>query len=170
MKALIDTNVLIAANGRDCPQVTPQCHLTTSQFLQDFRQKGMIVLDNQWLIIREYQKNVNSTGEPGIGDKFLKWILTNLTNPKRCQQIPIHPLGEDNFSEFPNDPDLVEFDRSDRKFVAVALSDPDNPPIVNAVDTDWLKFHEPLVKNGLKMQFLCPDLLASLLEKKEKMG
>lgn len=170
MKAIIDTNVLIAANGRDCPQVTPQCRANTIKFLQDFLKEGMIILDNQWLILTEYKHKVNVSGQPGIGDVFLKWILTNLTNPKRCQQIPIHPLGEDNFAEFPHVPELAEFDRSDRKFVAVALADPDNPPIVNVVDTDWLKFHEPLVKNGLKMQFLCPDLLASLLEKKEKMG
>jgi len=98
MKALIDTNVLIAANGRDCPQVTPQCRANTIKFLQDFLKEGMIILDNQWLILTEYKHKVNVSGQPGIGDVFLKWILTNLTNPKHCQQILIHPLGEDNFA------------------------------------------------------------------------
>jgi hypothetical protein len=166
MKAIIDTNVLISTNGRDCPQVTLKCLEETRKFLQGFIKEGVIVLDNQWLILTEYKHKVNSTGQPGIGDAFLKWILTNLANSQRCQQIPIHPLGDNNFLEFPDDPELEEFDRSDRKFVAVALADPDNPPIVNAVDTDWLKFYEPLVKNGLKIQLLCPDLLTSLLSNK----
>ncbi|MGL5034697.1 MAG: hypothetical protein ACRC6M_12945, partial [Microcystaceae cyanobacterium] len=159
-------NVLIAANGRDCPQVTQKCRANTIEFLQDFLKEGVIVLDNQWLILTEYKHKVNSTGQPNLGDAFLKWILTNLANSQRCQQIKIHRLGDDNFVEFPDDPELEKFDRSDRKFVAVALADPDHPPIVNAVDTDWLESEIPLTRNGVKIKFLCRDLVVSLLKNK----
>ena len=71
----------------------------------------------------------------------------------------INPLKDSSFVEFPDDPELEKFDQSDRKFVAVALATPDQPPIVNAVDSDWLEFYEPLVKNGIKIQFLCPDVV-----------
>ena len=168
MKAIIDTNVLIAANGRDCPQVTQNCRAKTIEFLQDFRKEGVIVLDNQWLIIKEYKHKVNSTGQPGIGDAFLKWILTNLANLQRCQQIKVHPLGDYKFAEFPDDPELEKFDLSDRKFVAVALAHPEHPPIINAVDTDWLEFEIPLSKNGINIKFLCRDLVISLLKNKNK--
>jgi hypothetical protein len=159
MRAIIDTNVLIAANGRDCPQVTPQCRLNSSQYLRNFQVQGIIVIDNRWLILNEYKHKVNQTGQPGIGDAFLKWVLTNQANFKRCEQIVINPLKDSSFVEFPDDPELEKFDQSDRKFVAVALATPDRPPIVNAVDSDWLEFYEPLVKNGIKIQFLCPDVV-----------
>jgi hypothetical protein len=159
MRAIIDTNVLIAANGRDCPQVTPQCRLNSSQYLRNFQVQGIIVIDNRWLILNEYKNKVNQTGQPGIGDAFLKWVLTNQANFKRCEQVVINPLKDSSFAEFPNDPELEKFDQSDRKFVAVALATPDRPPIVNAVDSDWLEFYEPLVKNGIKIQFLCPDVV-----------
>jgi hypothetical protein len=162
MRAIIDTNVLIAANGRDCPQVTSQCESNTRQYLYDLQRKGTILIDNQRLILSEYMRKVNQTGEPGIGDRFLKWILRNQANIKHCEQVTIHSIfSPDNneFEEFPNDPELEKFDRSDRKFVAVALASIDRPPIINAVDSDWLEFYEPLVKNGIKIQFLCPDVV-----------
>ena len=159
MRAIIDTNVLVAANGRDCPQVTPQCRLNSSQYLRNFQVQGIIVIDNRWLILNEYKHKVNQTGQPGIGDAFLKWVLTNQANFKRCEQIVINPLKDSSFVEFPDDPELEKFDQSDRKFVAVALATPGQPPIVNAVDSDWLEFYEPLVKNGIKIQFLCPDVV-----------
>jgi hypothetical protein len=56
MKAVIDTNVLIAANGRDCEQVTISCQQRSIQYLRNIQQTGMIAIDNQWLILREYQR------------------------------------------------------------------------------------------------------------------
>ena len=162
MRAIIDTNVLVAANGRDCPQVTPQCRLISSQYLHNFQKQGIIVIDNRWLILNEYKNNVNEKGQPGIGDEFLLWVLRNQANIKHCEKVTIHSISSpDNneFEEFPSDPELEKFDRSDRKFVAVALAAPDLPPIIVAVDRGWTRFHEPLVKNGIKIQFLCPDVV-----------
>ena len=163
MKVIIDTNVLIAANGRDCPQVTPKCQLRTGQYLKDIQTKGSIVIDSidsKWLILTEYKNKVNQTGQPGIGDRFLKWVLTNLKNPQRCQQVKIHPSEDNSFEEFPDVPQLEKFDRSDRKFVAVALTASDHPPIVNAADSDWAEFYEALTQCGVNIEFLCPDVIA----------
>jgi hypothetical protein len=160
MKAVIDTNVLIAANGRDCPQVTPVCQMNTASYLRGIIENGTVILDNRWLILNEYKKKVNPSGQPGIGDVFLKWVLTNRGNPQRCEFVTIHPRDENNFAEFPIDPDLEKFDKSDRKFVAVALVHPEHPPVINAVDTDWRDFYEPLKKHGLTLQFLCPDVVS----------
>lgn len=161
MKAVIDTNVLIAANGRDCPQVTPQCQLSASKYLNNFLKEGMIVVDDKWLILKEYQNKVNPKGQPGIGDAFLKWVLTNRANPKCCQQIAITPKN-DNFQEFPDDASLTTFDPSDRKFVVVALRCPDRPPIINAVDSDWAEFYQALTQLGLTIKFLCPDIVSAM--------
>jgi hypothetical protein len=170
MKAIIDTNVLIAANGRDCPQVTRKCQLRTGQYLRDIQTNGIIVIDNRWLILNEYKNKVNQTGQPGIGDAFLKWVLSNQRNSQRCEQVEIHPSEDNSFREFPDAPQLEKFDPSDRKFVAVALTAPDRPPIVNAVDSDWAEFYEALTQCGVNLQFLCPDVIAPQPSKENVLG
>ncbi len=156
MHSVVDTNVLIVANGRDCPQASPECVVTCARRLQDVQQHGTLVLDDAWHIIREYMHKVSQTGQPGAGDAFLKWVLTNQSNAQCVEKVLITPIGDDEFAEFPSTPTLANFDRSDRKFVAVALTHPQKPPICNAVDSDWRNFHEALVQAGVTVEFLCP--------------
>jgi len=54
---------------------------------------------------------------------------------------------------------LARFDRSDRKFVAVALASQLNPNVLNATDTDWWHYRECLAKHGVRVVFLCSDLM-----------
>jgi hypothetical protein len=61
--------------------------------------------------------------------------------------------------QFPNDERLVGFDRSDHKFVAVALAHPERPPILNAVDADWWYYREELARHGIRVEFLCPNAM-----------
>ena len=118
---------------------------------------GKIVLDDGYLILSEYQARLRSEGQPGEGDAFLKWVLTNRANPERCDHVHINPTEDGNsFAEFPDDLGLRDFDRSDRKFVAAARAHPDSPPILNAVDTDWWLFRAALARNGVEVEFLCP--------------
>jgi hypothetical protein len=158
MYSIVDTNVLIVANGRDCPQASPECVLACVRRLRDIEQHGTLVLDDGWHIIGEYKHKVSQTGQPGLGDAFLKWVLTNQSNPQRIEKVSITPIEDEGFAEFPNTPGLEKFDRSDRKFVAVALTHPQKPPICDAVDSDWRNFHEALVQAGVTVEFLCPDL------------
>lgn len=156
---VIDTNVLIAANGRDCPQATPACRLACAQQLQHTQTQAILVLDDRFYILKEYQNKVSPTGQPGVGDAFLKWILTNRTNPHHCHQVSITPTPDGSFKEFPPNPDLQGFDPSDHKFVATALSHPARPAICNAVDSDWKQFELALAAAGVKVEQLCPQTL-----------
>jgi len=118
---------------------------------------GKIVLDEGHWIFSEYQDNLRSDRQPGVGDAFLKWVYNYQWNPQRCDRVHLTPTeGGVNFAEFPNDPALTGFDRSDRVFVAVARAHPDSPPILNAVDTDWWLFRAALERNGVHVEFLCP--------------
>jgi hypothetical protein len=105
MHKIIDTNVLAVANDRNSAQASPRCVLNCVQTLQEIQQEHTVVIDSQWLVLREYMANALSEGQPGVGDAFLKWILTNVNNPMRCEQVPITPL-ENSFKEFPSDPDV----------------------------------------------------------------
>jgi hypothetical protein len=73
-------------------------------------------------------------------------------------EICLRGNGED-YEEFPDDPELARFDRSDRKFVAVTLASRLDPDVLNATDTDWWHYRECLKKYGVRVVFLCPNLM-----------
>ena len=112
-----------------------------------------MVLDSGWLILNEYKRNWRSNPQ-FAGTKFLKWLLVNLNNTRCCEQLDIHANGF-SFDEFPNHPDLGTFDRDGRKFVAVSLAHFSRPPIVQAVDSDWLHARDTLLACGVTVEFLC---------------
>ena len=170
MRVVIDTNVAVVANRRS-EQASPECVRSCLQRLQMITQEtDKLVLDNQRHIIREYQANLRSDGQPGVRDAFLKWVLTNWKNKKRCELVMITQVGTDetDFREFPTDPALKGFDRSDRKFVAVALAHSQRPPILQAVDSKWWNFKEALGRYDVKVDFLCPQDLQRLRGRQRK--
>jgi len=159
MLLIVDTNVPIVANGKSS-QASPQCVINCAKKLYEIQAQHQILVDDGWLIINEYRNKLSSTGQPGVGDAFFKWVLTNQRNPQRCQFLKITPMSEESFEEFPKDASLAGFDVSDRKFVALALAHPEKPPILNAVDSDWRNFETALNQFGVKVEFLCPELTA----------
>lgn len=64
------------------------------------------------------------------------WALRNRNNPRHCVQVTLDRTEYGSFSRFPTAPELADFDPSDRKFVAAALTHGANPPVVNATDSD----------------------------------
>lgn len=157
---VVDTNVLTAANGRDT-HAPPACLRACVRALTAIQRHKLVVIDDGWRILREYQRNASTSGQPGVGDAFLLWLLRNHANPDRCERVAIsHRAGtDDDFAEFPADPDLQGFDRSDREFVAVARASVHTPAILNATDTDWHHYREPLARHGVVVTFLCPELM-----------
>jgi imidazolonepropionase-like amidohydrolase len=57
------------------------------------------------------------------------------------------------YEDFPADSDLTGFDKSDRKFAALARRS--GVAVAIATDSDWLDFRAPLQKNSVRLQFLC---------------
>lgn len=158
--AVVDTNVGVVANGRET-DASPECIIFCTDFLEGVsRGEVRLVLDAEWEILSEYLRQLNSSGQPGVGDAFLKWVLQNQANPERCERVEIHPSGDSRgYEELPEDPDLEGFDPSDRKFAAVALAASSRPPIVNAVDSDWWGHRKALERCGLRIKNLCPDVI-----------
>jgi len=152
---VIDTNVLIVANNRESEHASPECVISCATWLKKFKEEGILVIDSKWLIINEYKKKVNQSGQPGAGDGFLRWVLLNYTNPKRCHQVHITKGSEHEFEEFPKSESLEKFDPSDRKFVAVALTHSQNLAIAVAIDRGWNRNKEALTEHGVEIEFLC---------------
>ena len=158
MRVIVDTNVAVVANGKS-EQASEQCVDSCAERLDQIMYGGVkLVLDDDWRILDEYMRNLHTNG-PDIGDRFLAWTLQYRTNPERCELVPITPVNdlENEFEEFPTDSALDEFDRDDRKFIAVALAHPEKPPIIQAVDTQWWDFRDALSRNGVTVEFICED-------------
>lgn len=167
MRVIVDTNVPVVANGRTA-HASPGCIVACVRKVSEVQSQHILVLDDNWQILREYMGNLRSEGQPGVGDAFLRWVLTNRTNPARCEcvHLPVRARGTvgdsadtEEFVAFPDDDDLDSFDRSDRKFVALCLSHSERPPVLNAVDTDWWDHRDCLERHGVRVEFLCSDMM-----------
>jgi len=166
MTVVVDTNVAVVANGHS-KQASPECAMSCGQRLLEITSgTEKLVLDDQREIIREYMNNLQSSGQPGVGDAFLKWVLTYRINTELIEYVNITLVIDEHgmtFEEFPTDPVLSDFDPDDRKFVAVALAHPQKPPILQAVDTRWWDFRDALLRNGVRVEFLCEDDIRRLI-------
>ncbi|MCK4762939.1 MAG: hypothetical protein KAW12_12150 [Candidatus Aminicenantes bacterium] len=154
---VVDTNVLVVANGKH-ERAGEKDVFACQNFLIDV-QKKQISIDSLGLIIDEYLKHSSLSGQPGLGDAFIKWIFNNQWNDSICEQVKITAHPEREFEEFPGTENLKDFDRSDRKFAAVAISSKFNAVIYNATDSDWWDFRDAFERAGIKINFLCPALI-----------
>jgi hypothetical protein len=158
---VVDTNVGVVANDRIDDRPEPP-HLPTSigscaGFLREVIQAGSVAIDDAWKIIREYQARMRSSGQPGPGDAFLKWVLVNQANPARCLRVDIGGIAV---------PEKLEgFDPADRKFIRTALGCR-QPRIAEAVDGLWWKRRADFAAAGIVVEFLCPEEIKANSDRK----
>jgi hypothetical protein len=158
---VVDTNVGVVANDRlddrpEPPHLPPSIGSCAS-FLREVMRSGHVAIDDTWEIIREYQARMRSSGQPGPGDAFLKWVLVNQANPARCRRIDISGIAV---------PEKLEgFDPADRKFIRTALGCP-QPRIAEAVDGLWWKRRADFEAAGIAVNFLCPEEIKANSDRK----
>ena len=163
---IIDTNVLVVANGKDAaPQATQECIIRCQARLADiFRGSEKVLLDDKKRIIQEYRNNLNEKGR-GHGDQFWLELMRRMwREQEKFVKVDITPLAENgtDFEEFPNDdPSLKNFHKKDRKFVAVALAyqreSGQEAPILIADDSGWEEFRTSLESHGVRINSICDD-------------
>lgn len=156
---VVDVNVPIVANG-GAIQADLDCQDACVNALQMIVGSGMLVLDDQMRILDEYLKHLSPSGQPGIGDAFMRWIWEHQAVAERCEQVRLTHCAA-GFKEFPEDPKLSKFDLSDRVYVAVAIASHNAPQVLNAVDSDWWEHREALSHHGIRIGFLCPQHMSS---------
>jgi hypothetical protein len=147
MTFIVETNVALVANRR-ADHASPECVRASIRRLSHIMDAERVALDDRWEILSEYSNKLNQSGEPGVGDRFYRWVLRN-RGSQRCDLV--------SMTDFPDNPALTDFHHKDRKFVRVALAHPDRPQIINAVDSDWRPFAAPLAAHGIRIEFLCPE-------------
>ena len=153
---VVDTNVLVVANGH-AAQADDRCQDACVDLLLEVQQASSLAVDAGGEIFEEYGRYCNHSGAPGVGDQFFAWAFNS--QHTSCQRVPIVPLADGSYAEFPSGPELDRFDMSDRKFVAVALSGSEVATIANAVDSDWSESGPALQSAGVHVRELCPQCL-----------
>jgi hypothetical protein len=135
---IIDTNVLLVASAAHPYSPFDDTHVAAMErqivfdWLAAFRNDDRcLVLDRMFKIYEEYQNQM--TGQV----YGLQVIHEKMQTAFR--QVDIHYLA-DCMAEVPAEFDAL--DRSDRKFLAVALADEGHSTVVNATDTDWFAIEE----------------------------
>jgi hypothetical protein len=166
---IIDTNVPKTANLAVDPMSIPEdliiCAQQCVNSIMEVIEKRNIVLDDGDEIFDEYRSELSMSGQPGVGDEFLKWLHYNRYSFPDSNRVAITP-NDDSYDEFPDHPGLADFDISDRKFIAVANAHPKKPAIVEATDSKWWGWKDALEESGIKVAFLCPDFVKAKYKKK----
>jgi hypothetical protein len=149
---VVDTNVGIVANNRPEDQPSdrpffPESVIACTDFLQETVESGSIAVDDSWKIVGEYQHKLNSSGQPGPGDQFLKWVLRNQANPARCRLVDISNVPV---------PERLNGFRNDEKFFRTALGCPGST-IAQGVDSQWWHRRTDFEAADIKVHFLCPE-------------
>lgn len=165
---VVDTNVLLVANGG--PSHTASCTLACANQLMKIQKSGCVVLDQGYEILGEYAKKQTANGQPGIGFQFWKWLLNTKGGTDHCQFVKITKVEPAGYEEFPDHEDLVDFDLSDRKFVAVAVAHGSSPLIYQASDSKWWGWKEALQQCRITVEFLCPKEIEEKFQKKMRNG
>lgn len=162
---VVDTNVLLVAEQLH-QDVSEECVLACVKRLQDIMQRDTVVVDDEYRVLNEYQHRIDLKRGTGPGTKFLKWLLQRQSNAKHVAWTHLSEHAEDCFHEFPVAELETKFDRSDRKFPAVANAHPSKPAILQAADCKWLKWWPELTAAGIHVEFLCPDDVCRFYHKK----
>lgn len=154
---VVDTNVAIAANGRNT-HAELACQLECVKTLEDVCARQIVALDDGNRIFEEYKEHLSFAGIPGVGDKFFKYVFDHMYGGNRVHLVSITPCddGSRGFDELPTN----SLDKSDRKFLATAVAakaDGLNATILNATDSDWNEQQDLTSKLGVTVRQLCPQ-------------
>lgn len=157
---IIDTNVPLTAAGMN-ENATTTCKQTCVNLVNLVRNRAVcIVIDRDGEVLREYANKVRLQRNLSLdlAGLFLIYIRSNAGYRDRVRQIL---LRKDNgeYVDWPQDKKLADFDRNDRKWVALARAftreEDRSAPIAYAIERDWDKHRNTLTSHGVELEPLC---------------
>ncbi len=156
---VVDTNVPLTANRAVTPDEIPDdlvhCVIASLASLRQIMAKRNIVIDDHDAICSEYRHKLNMKGQPGVGDRFVKWIHDHAWELPAQNRVHITPTPDGtSYLEFPAHPGLRNFDPSDRKFIAVANALPTKAGILQATDSKWWGWKDALAACNIEVCFM----------------
>lgn len=150
---MLDCNVLAAANGM-ATHLGDSCQAVSADQLVAAA-RGLVVLDQDGVILDAYRAKTSQTGQPGPAELFYRWLLQVKSDRRHVRTVHLAVNGAGEYSAYPRDPEFATFDRDDRVYVATAVASGLHPNIVNATDTDWLAIEHALERHGIRVRQIC---------------
>ena len=149
---VVDTNVAILANLA-ATRFDLECQLLCVQRINSITKHEVVAIDEAGEILEEYGKSLRFSGMPGAGHMFFKYLIDHQWWNDRVRRVAITKSADDGrgFDELPDN----TLDRSDRKFLAVAVVA--NAILLNATDSDWEEQTALTETLGVKVDQLCPQ-------------
>lgn len=165
MRAVVDTNVLLVANGAH-DDAGETCRAACTAKLAALAKRGVVVIDDAYQIVEEYLRKTRPRTGKHAGDAFLKWLLNNQANPKRVERVVLAPTGARSYAQVDALNLPHKLDPSDRKFVAVAAGARRATPIIEATDCKWLDWWQDLAAAGVAVEFVCREEIVRFYRRK----
>ena len=141
------------------------CQLACVERLETLTKQGIVALDDGYLILGEYSNYLPKSGSAkGTGDIFFIHVFNQRYNTNLVRRVSVTPVHDEKvgFEELPEN----TFDRSDRKFLAVAVVA--KAKVLNAVDSDWAQHSKLMTDLGVDVEELCPQAIESKLLRDKK--
>ena len=115
--------------------------------------EGTVGIDNGDEILEEYIRTVKPASGQKVGDRFVIHVINQQYGENRVQRTVVTPIDDDRrgYEELPEN----EFDRSDRKFLAVAVAA--SAVVLNAMDSDWHEHADLMDELEVEVEQLCPQ-------------
>ena len=115
--------------------------------------RHVVLMDMGDEIRAEYAKAFSDARPYQLGVQFLIHILRHQGDLSRVKMVELMKDGSGEFVDFPKAKELSTFDRSDRKFAALAKKT--SVSVTNATDSDWAIHFAALSANNIGVKFLC---------------
>ena len=149
MTRVIDTNVPLVTklNEGHSQELVDACEEILAQILEDAL---TVATDAGGEIVEEYMHQLSLSGQPSLGDEFVKYVHDRRFSWDEATRPDIEPhlVEEHRYGVLQGD-GVEDIDPSDRKFVATAkVAD---VPVVQGTDTKWLDWGPVLDIHGVRV-------------------
>ena len=167
-KIIMDTNVAAkaATPQEECKPEEWDMQERCIEFIREFTKNtdSQLVLDFDYEIIKEYRNRIPN--DTSIGKIFWHWFNCYIGKIPFENMVKLEKDDDGNYVMFPLEKRTEEFDRSDRKFVALARTHNEHPPIIEAADGKWLGFKDVFGEYGVHIEFLDNDYAKMMYDRK----
>lgn len=152
---IVDSNVIAIAN-RLHDTASLACIKNSIILLKQLEESlknndAILVLDNLFLILKEYQKHCYSPSPQYFGTTFVKWVFQNYSK-FTLYTIPKDIETNDNLL-----PQCFKgFDRNDRKYLYLSLLLKESSPTLHyGIDRGYMRYNHCFEIEGIALNEIC---------------
>ena len=161
MLRVVDENVLVVANDltkeslglpTSFPDASEECRIACAEYLRNIVENGRIILDSESEYFDKYRNHASFSGQPGVGDMFLRIVYERGYVSSWATRIPIR---DEKDYLLPASFKSSTFDNDDYLWVAGAYNSTSPAEIANACDSDYDECSAELNAIGIRVNQLC---------------